>query len=190
MRAKSSVIASAAVVAFASGLANAAVIDSFTTAQVGAPDSDIAVSGGLFSARGLWTGASVDTVTQSLQLNAVQGWSTWHNEDWSGIDFTTGRPDGFQISFDYTTNASIYIDILDISRNHSVGWEIQAGSGTANLTVSSYAGAVDFTQIIQIGLYADTATGSISNFTITPIPAPGAFALLGAAGLVRSRRRR
>jgi hypothetical protein len=176
-----------------SGFANADIIDPFTTAQVGGPDSDFAVSGGLFNARGLWTGTSVDAATQSLQFNAPNGWCTWHNEDYSAVNFNADRPNGFQISFDYNTNAEIVIELLDITRSSSIWWNIESGSGTANLTVASsngMNGTVDFSQIIEISFYASTASGSISNFTITAVPAPGAMALLGAAGMVARRRRR
>jgi hypothetical protein len=35
-----------------------------------------------------------------------------------------------------------------------------------------------------------SVSGTLSNFSYTAVPAPGALALLGAAGLVGSRRRR
>lgn len=173
-----------------SGVANAAIIDPFTTAQVGSTNSETPVAGALFNSRGLWTGARCDDTNQTLQFNDLTGWCTWYNEDWSAVDLTSGRPNGFQISFDYYFLQDARIDILDISRSHSMYWDIQAGMGTANLTVTSYAGAVDFTQIIQIGLVSNNLYGSMSNFTITAVPAPGAMALLGVAGLVGSRRRR
>jgi hypothetical protein len=41
------------------------------------------------------------------------------------------------------------------------------------------------------GSYSTTSSsGTLSNFSYTLVPAPGALALLGAAGLVGARRRR
>ena len=72
-----------------------------------------------------------------------------------------------------------------------------AGSYTVDLSTgpSWASGPVDFTAVYQFSLYLDnknptlnSLTLSVSNFTYTP--APGAIALLGAAGLIAARRRR
>ena len=53
---------------------------------------------------------------------------------------------------------------------------------------------VDLTAItkIDIYLYADSGSATVSNFGYVPaaVPAPGAAALIGLAGMVATRRRR
>jgi MYXO-CTERM domain-containing protein len=45
--------------------------------------------------------------------------------------------------------------------------------------------------VYEIGIVNDAGySAAVDNFTVTSVPAPGAIALLGAAGLVGSRRRR
>ena len=45
--------------------------------------------------------------------------------------------------------------------------------------------------VMQIGIINDSgATVSINNFSVTSVPAPGAVALIGLAGMVATRRRR
>jgi hypothetical protein len=66
-----------------------------------------------------------------------------------------------------------------------------AGTYTVDLSTVPFTGAFDFTAItdITIGLQTQSAgSATLSNFVYTP--APGAIALLGAAGLIGARRRR
>jgi MYXO-CTERM domain-containing protein len=77
-----------------------------------------------------------------------------------------------------------------------------SGNGTVNFDKASFvptAGSINWSAIGQVRLEmerttATTGDGSTTSFTIdnftNTVPAPGAFALLGAAGLVGSRRRR
>ena len=66
------------------------------------------------------------------------------------------------------------------------------GAGTYTVDTSDFADpAIDLTAITSLGfsLYTSTpGSATVSNFTYTP--APGALALLGAAGLAGARRRR
>jgi hypothetical protein len=45
-------------------------------------------------------------------------------------------------------------------------------------------------EIYYAGAGAGSSSGTLSNFSYTAVPAPGALALLGAAGLAGARRRR
>ena len=66
------------------------------------------------------------------------------------------------------------------------------GAGTYTVNANDFAAPeIDLTAITSFGfgIYTSTpGTATVSNFTYTP--APGAIALLGAAGLVGARRRR
>ncbi len=66
------------------------------------------------------------------------------------------------------------------------------GAGTYTVNTSDFVGPeINLTAITSFGfgIYTSTpGTATVSNFTYTP--APGAIALLGAAGLIGARRRR
>ena len=74
-------------------------------------------------------------------------------------------------------------------------------NGTYSFTLNPTAGSFDRTQVVQLSLIVDfgynqdnsnagSASGTISNFQYSVVPAPGAAALVGLAGLVGGRRRR
>jgi len=91
------------------------------------------------------------------------------------VDF--GIANGTYAAFvlDYTTAGTYTVDLSTVPSN------------------SEFLGVFDFTAItdITISMTAQSYSGgsaTVSNFTYTP--APGALALLGAAGLVGARRRR
>ena len=70
---------------------------------------------------------------------------------------------------------------------------------TFNVANMTSTGTINWAEVDAIGLQAtrdgwgapdSTVSFSLSNFQYNAIPAPGALALLGAAGLVGARRRR
>jgi hypothetical protein len=74
---------------------------------------------------------------------------------------------------------------LTVGQNSGGVWSV-SGNGTAALSNVSYMS-------MRMGLTGTGAVnfvGSIGNLQYNLVPAPGAFALLGAAGLVGARRRR
>jgi MYXO-CTERM domain-containing protein len=70
------------------------------------------------------------------------------------------------------------------------------GTGTYIFSVSSFGGGYDATSITALGIGLQTLVGGSGGASMTfnsftyAVPAPGALALLGVAGLVGGRRRR
>jgi hypothetical protein len=96
--------------------------------------------------------------------------------------------------------AKMYLNVLD--SNYVLGsYEVALSNGHVDVAASNF-GAVDWSSISQIEMVftnsvivssgtvqtPPTGTVTVSNFGY--VPAPGAIALLGAAGLIGARRRR
>ena len=175
------------------------------------PDADPAFPpvGGLFNSRSLVSGVSILAGTTKLQFDSTYagGFNEWYNagSSSSGVDLTAGHPDGFQITFNFDLSGSgsyeggattrITLELLTIGTPASLIQEFfVGGAGTATLTVlaSQYGSAAPvFSNITTMYIYADAGTtGWISDFNIAAAPAPGAIALLGAAGMIGMRRRK
>ena len=109
-----------------------------------------------------------------------------------------------------TRNAGSYVNFVfgDVSENYMeakltlTGAQLSASSLTIEFSKSQFAltegtGPFDWNQVTSLGVGMSTAgatgagqTWTASNFQMTAVPAPGALALLGAAGIVGARRRR
>ena len=65
------------------------------------------------------------------------------------------------------------------------------GSSSNRQTLAQYQTTLAGWSVMQIGIINDSGmTVSINNFSVTSVPAPGAAALIGLAGMVATRRRR
>ena len=184
--------------------ANAGVVDPFTTAQtaVGVSSAQfINISGGLFNQRTLERsgGGSGSIVAASGSVNFVP-------------DSSTGVP-AFTLRYRQDASESP-IDLSGISMSFTLAgtgsyklqwvFEDATGKGADMVVNSVQPGTITFaatnTQagfnwasvvVMNVGfLQGSSSTGVLSNFNYTAVPAPGALALLGAAGLVGARRRR
>ena len=79
----------------------------------------------------------------------------------------------------------------------NVKWDMATGTNTnlaAGLASAAYTVAFNVTYTYNIwtgsqSVGTDSTGASTGNFTILPVPAPGAFALLGLAGFIGARRR-
>ena len=125
------------------------------------------------------------------------------------IDMSAFTAFSFDLSGYQTTgtlnNAKMYLQVLD--NNGALGsYEVGLSNGHVDVAASNFGALVDWSSIYQIEMvFTNTMTGSSSsNFlnagvapptgTVTVsnfgyVPAPGAAALIGLAGLVASRRR-
>jgi hypothetical protein len=124
--------------------------------------------------------------------------------DMSGLTDFSFDLSGYQTTGTLNT-AKMYLRVLD--NNGALGsYEVGLSNGHVDVAASNF-GALDWSSIYQIEMvFTNTKTGSSSsNFlaagvapptgTVTVsnfgyVPAPGAIALLGAAGLIGGRRRR
>jgi hypothetical protein len=181
--------------------ANAGVVDPFTNAETAyatsAAEPATPVTGGLFNQRNIYranggsgsvSGGFGNFVPRSFVMKYTQ--ANGSSIDLSGIT---------SMSFDIT-----------VSGNYDLQWVITDSNSTPRAIdyevegVSSGTVTFNFPGIGDSGFnYASIkmmevkfvngdvgSTGQISNFNYAGVPAPGALALLGAAGLVGARRRR
>jgi hypothetical protein len=103
------------------------------------------------------------------------------------------------------TGVSFAWTLVDSSGNTKYASDTRSTNGTSifNFASATTDDGFDLTQVEKLtlqvsqvggstsGTYSNTSSsGTLSNFSYTAVPAPGALALLGGAGLVGARRRR
>ena len=205
----------AAAVAVA-GSANAALtFDSFNTAATG--DGEVISSsfmGGFFTTRTMYedgatgSGPSAKSLTTSIgggNLTVLVSGpsSTWRYGDVFYDRASNGDLSNFasiSMTIAYTNyTGNLYFTFSDLAVVNSSGTADTrtAFTGTVTLTFNKadFVGSVNWAQVAQFDMAfasKNTTPGSavITNFNYSEVPAPGALALLGAAGLVGARRRR
>jgi hypothetical protein len=210
----SSMVGVAAAVAVA-GSANAGFIDAFTVAGMGVnPQPGSPFQWRSFAGVGT---AAVDATNYTLAMSRSAGqqllvqWS--NNTTNEGVTPGTGLNwTGLQsISFTITSTTGGALDLTVASRdaddsatNRRLRWQnFTIGTGITNVTLnvgSAYGGgtfeqnanfdvsAVNFVSLRSFG--TGDFGAEVSNFQYNMVPAPGALALLGVAGIVGARRRR
>jgi hypothetical protein len=112
----------------------------------------------------------------------------------AGPDFSSFT----SLTFDYTSTFTfgVRVWISGMTGTYLQQQNISAGSGTLTFTAAEFAFDSTITDVsgmsIEMFRSGSNASGSLtlSNLAANGVPAPGAIALLGAAGLVGSRRRR
>jgi hypothetical protein len=214
----SSMVGIAAAVAVA-GSANAGVtIDSFTTSPVDQDRTSYgSIFNSRYSGNGTSTitNTVINTVTNRLEADTGSGFITTY---WENYEANT-NPGPFidlsqlsTITFDVTSLAASKITFVikeSAFAADSVRWTnvaVGAGSSSVTLTVGQNSGGVWSVagngtaalsnvafMSMKLGLTGTGAVnfvGSIGNLQYNLVPAPGALALLGVAGLVGGRRRR
>ena len=186
--------------------ANAGVVDPFTnaaTAAAAAPATP--VSNGLFNQRymfkagggsGSVSGGFVNFVPSSNgttdAISLVYTQANGSSIDLSGVT---------SMSFDIIAGGDPYnlIWIITDSTNKAIDLEITGSLGVTTGTVTfTFPGSGDAgfnyasVKMMEVKFRNGdaTSTGQLSNFNYAGVPAPGAIALLGAAGLIGARRRR
>ena len=214
----SSMVGIAAAVAVA-GSANAALtFDSFSNPlTTGTPDGTVtngSFMGGFFTTRTLTadgatgSGSSAKSLTTSigggnLTVNTNGPSSTTRSGDVFYNRASNGDLSNFasiSMTIAYTNyTGDLYFTFSDLAVvNQSQTADTRtAFTGTVTLTFNKadFVGSVNWAQVAQFNMSfvsKNTTPGSavITNFNYSEVPAPGALALLGAAGLVGARRRR
>ena len=208
---KTSIAIGALALAAIAGSANAGIVDPFTTAGssnpagFGAPYVNTSGSGSLFNQRqvvrfgspaaasvggGAWT-ASLPASGNSSVLRLRQD-SSLSTIDLSGIA---------SMSFDIAVTGSVTLSWFIGDSNGAIidfpgPFTLSAGSSTQtlNFSTANIDPGFDVTAVerMEIRISAASANSSISvtNFTYTLVPTPGAAAVLGLGGLLAARRRR
>ena len=213
----SSMVGVAAAVAVA-GSASAGIagmtFDSFTVAQsesnLPAPIPGIkwaspASSQPIFGASGTraanaFYGSSGTTTTSSVSSGAATSTTNAEGGAYAGLQYFGNAQDLTGYTFSFYLSSSVatgdgegFSFFLQTAGLGTVERIVNyTGAGTYTVNTSDFANpAIDLRAITSLGLFIYTSqpgSATVSNFTYTP--APGALALLGAAGLVGARRRR
>jgi hypothetical protein len=215
----SSMVGVAAAVAVA-GSASAGVVDPFTTTQPFGTDSAggfVSITGGLFNERNAFRSNAAGGAGVSASSNDVA--FTTNRANFGLVGLTYRMAGGFSNDLSLITGMSIALSALNLSNGATgVSFSLQAidvnnnsmyasqnlsSNGTSTFDFAAATKDLGFDQtkvttlqlsVTQIGGPTSGSTvsvsGTLSNFGYTAVPAPGALALLGAAGLVGARRRR
>ena len=208
----SSMVGVVAAVAVA-GSANAAVaFDSFTVSQsesnmtfpvAGINWASPAASQPIFGASGTraafaYNYGSGPTTTSSVSSGTAT-FSTNSHPGYAGLSYSGEAQDLTGYTFSFYLNSTVatvsdYGFYFDLSGNDNQSSNLISYTGAGMYTVDLRPVQVDLTAIstIKIYIYADSGSATVSNFGYVPaaVPAPGAAALIGLAGMVATRRRR
>jgi hypothetical protein len=202
----------AGLVAVVDPFTDASTANSGSAAEYG-PTSNTSISGGLWADRA--TKAYTSSTTRASSSVAVSGGSLVFSVtqigasnsanqrgqvEYSNVSGAAG-PDFSSftsLTFDYTSTFTfgVRVWISGMTGTYLQQQNISAGSGTLTFTAAEFAFDSTITDVsgMSIEMYrsGSNASGSLtlSNLAANGVPAPGAIALLGAAGLVGSRRRR
>ena len=217
MRTSSMITSMAAVVVVVAGSANASLVfDDFQTAvNTGVTTSASQIK---FVSSPSWSTPNPVSGLTGSRVAAVNGYSATAATSavvGSGVaTLQAGQAGGFnsQLGY-YGTGANLtgYVFTLNVSAttgsnaklvfslaNAAGTSQIESalnGTGTYIFSVSSFGGGYNATSITALAFGLVTLDGgsggaSVTYDSFTYVPAPGALALLGAAGLVGARRRR
>jgi MYXO-CTERM domain-containing protein len=198
----------AAAVAVA-GSANAGVVDPFTTAEPFSTNSGdwLPISGALFNERdAVRRGSSGSIDNGNLIFTVASGFnflglnyqmSGGATNDLSSIAAMSIALSGLNTSGAATGIAFNLYMADETDKFLSTIQTLSAdGVSTFNFASATVDAGFDLTKVKTMTLEitsvggAGSVSGTLSNFSYTAVPAPGALALLGAAGLFGARRRR
>jgi MYXO-CTERM domain-containing protein len=203
-----SMVGVAAAVAVA-GSANAGVVDPFTTAEPFSTNSGdwLPISGALFNERdAVRRGSSGSIDNGNLIFTVASGFnflglnyqmSGGATKDLSSIAAMSIALSGLNTSGAATGIAFNLYMADETDKFLSTIQTLSAdGVSTFNFASATVDAGFDLTKVKTMTLEitsvggAGSVSGTLSNFSYTAVPAPGALALLGAAGLFGARRRR
>ena len=210
-------IASMAAVVVA-GSANAGVVDPFTTTQSFGNDSSsgfVSITGGLFNERNATRFQAGGTGVSASNNNVA--FTT--NRAFGSVNLSYRMAGGSSNDLSLITGMSIALSALNLS-NGATGlnffWLVtdvnskqmyasqdlfSNGTSTFDFAAATKDLGFDLTKVTNLDVTVSqlggptsgstvSVSGTLSNFSYTAVPAPGALALLGAAGLAGARRRR
>ena len=141
---------------------------------------------------------TIDTTTSSVSSGTAT-FSTNSHPGYAGLVYSGEAQDltGYIFSFDLNSTVATvggYGFFFTIYGGDNQYTDLIDYTGAGMDTVDLRPVQVDLTAIsnIKIYIYADSGSATVSNFGYVPaaVPAPGAAALIGLAGMVATRRRR
>jgi len=198
--------------------ANAGVVDPFTVASSATVDSDTTVTlitGGLWDTRYTTVeyrtdpGVGPNKATASLVVDAftnaatftvtrVGGASNTHDQrgalEYDNNAGVTDVSNFTSLTFNYTSTFSALLIEIDLGGKIASKTISASAGGTFTLLASELTVDGDPGSYLNLVFRRDNSNASgtftMTNLVANGIPAPGAIALLGAAGLIGGRRRR
>jgi len=215
----SSMIASMAAVVVA-GSANAGVVDPFTMNQSFGNDSSsgfVSITGGLFNERNAFRSSSAGGAGVRASSNDVAFTTNRANTGLVTLSYRMAGGSSNDLSLitgmsialsalnlsNGATGVSFYWQAIDVNSNSMYASQdlFSNGTSTFDFAAATMDLGFDLTKVTNLEVSVSqlggptsgstvSVSGTLSNFSYTAVPAPGALALLGAAGLVGSRRRR
>ncbi len=207
-----SMVGVAAAVAVA-GSAMAAVVDPFTVAST-ATDSNLtptvtAITGGLWDTRVTALDYRTNRATASMVVDAFTNAATFtvtrvgtaNTQTYQAADLEYENVAGVtdvsnftSLTFNYTSTFSSLQFTFNLDGKTAIKTISASAGGTFTLTAAELNGAFDGHGLMKLRFRQSSSNASgtftLTNLVANGVPAPGALALLGAAGLVGARRRR
>jgi hypothetical protein len=196
------------------------VVDPFTTTQSFGNDSSsgfVSITGGLFNERNAFRSLRAGGTGVSASSNDVAFTTQRAGTGLVGLTYRMAGGSSNDLSlitgmsialsalnlFNGATGVNFYWQAIDVNSNSMYASQDLFSNGTSTFDFAAATKDLGFDQtkvmtlqlsVSQLGGPTSGSTvsvsGTLSNFSYTAVPAPGALALLGAAGLVGSRRRR
>jgi hypothetical protein len=213
------ITAAVALAGSAMGAVTSIIIDPFTTATTVAQANngvEISPIGGAFAVRNMYSEYGITASVAATSGKMVGTWASnstgdgrtltasWYNDmgdpstnlsGFSQFDFFVGGSNiagmTFSMEFAGGDGAGMW-DYYTATKNLVAGWNTIQLSDFSVPASSLVLAAIDPSSVNFVNLFLTADRGrnvEISNFTAA-VPAPGAFALLGVAGLVGARRPR
>jgi hypothetical protein len=140
------------------------------------------------------TSAVVGSGVATLQAGQAGGFNSQLGYYGTGANLT-GYVFTLNVSATTGSNAKLVFGLTKAGGGSSQIESALNGTGTYIFSVSSFGGGYNATSITALAFGLVTLDGGSGGASVTfdsftyPVPAPGALALLGAAGLVGARRR-
>ena len=192
--------------------ANAGVVDPFT---VGSTASDpngqytiTPITGGLWDSRNTYTIYRASRASASMIVNAVSNSATFQVTRVGAANTSSSQEGNLEyyddvsvtdisnftsLTFDYTSTFSSLELAINLGGKTATKNISASAGGTFTLTAAELNGVLDGSSYMNL-MFTQRASNASGTFTLTNlvangVPAPGAAALVGLAGLMARRRR-
>jgi MYXO-CTERM domain-containing protein len=125
----------------------------------------------------------------NLGANSAGGAAMWSVFEFL-YTFTANSNMNAVLSGDTAAEGAVIV-MLDNTNSQTMFLRVTGDATAWNSVALALVSGHNYTLVINPGVVnGSTDTGTVLNFAVTAVPAPGAAALVGVAGLVAGRRRR